>query len=89
MENDQSGPFFLGKSPYYCDFGAYHQFSLIRVLDDKIFDDFSSVKVFMYAVENLKAISEYLSSRPELIGIGDEPKLLIDGKAVSTGIKPD
>ena len=81
--------FFLGKTPYYCDFGTYHQFSLIRVLDDTIFDDFSSVKVFMNAVENLKAISEYLSSRPELIGVGKEPKLLIGGKAVSTGIMLD
>ena len=89
LDNDQSGPFFLGKLPYYCDFGTYHQFSLIRVLDDTIFDDFSSVKLFMNAIENLKAISEYLSSRPELIGVGEEPKLLIGGKAVSTGIKPD
>ena len=89
LKNDKSGPFFLGKLPYYCDFGTYHQFSLIRVLDNTIFDDFSSVKLFMSAVENLKAISEYLSYRPELIGVGKEPKLLIDGKAVSTGIKPD
>ena len=89
LENDQSGPFFLGKLPYYCDFGTYHQFSLIRVLDNTVFDDFSSVKLFMTAVENLKAISEYLSSRPELIGVGKEPKLIIGGKAVSTGIMPD
>ena len=44
---------------------------------------------FSDSIENLKAISEYLSSRPELIGVGEEPKLLIGGKAVSTGIKPD
>ena len=89
LENDQSGPFFFGKSPFYCDFGTYHQFSLIRVLDNTIFDDFSSLKLFMTAVENLKGVSEYLSSRPELIGVGKEPMLVIDGKAVSTGIKPD
>jgi len=40
-------------------------------------------------VENLKAISEYLSNRPKLIGISEQPKLVIDGKAVSTGIKAD
>ena len=89
LENDKSGPFFFGTSPFYCDFGTYHQFSLIRVLDDTIFDDFSSVKLFMNAVENLKAISEYLSNRPKLIGISEQPKLVIDGKAVSTGIKAD
>ena len=43
----------------------------------------------MNAVENLKGVSEYLSSRPELIGIGKKPMLVIDGKTVSTGIKPD
>lgn len=89
LENDQSGPFFFGKSPFYCDFGTYHQFSLIRLLENTIFDDFLTVKVFMNEVENLKGISEYLSSRPKLIGVGKEPKLVIDGKEVSTGINKD
>ena len=89
LENDQSGPFFFGKVPHYCDFGAYHQFSLIRVLDNTIFDDFLTVKLFMNAVEDLKAVSEYLSSRPELLGVGKEPKLLIGEKEVSTGMNPD
>tara|TARA_B100002051_G_scaffold106790_1_gene101786 strand:+ start:154 stop:810 length:657 start_codon:yes stop_codon:yes gene_type:complete len=87
LEKDQSGPFFFGKSPFYCDFGTYHQFSLIRVLDNTIFDDLSSVKLFMDAVEGLKGVSEYLSSRPELVGVSKEPKLVINGKAVSTGTK--
>ena len=42
----------------------------------------------MNAVEDLKAISEYFQ-RPKLIGISEQPKLVIDGKAVSTGIKAD
>ena len=58
-------------------------------MDKEIFDDFSSVKLFMNAVENLKGVSEYLSSRPQLIGVSEEPKLVINGKAVSTGIHPD
>ena len=41
----------------------------------------------MDAVEGLKGVSEYLSSRPELVGVSKEPKLVINGKAVSTGIK--
>ena len=89
LENDPSGPFFFGKTPFYCDFGTYHQFSLMRALDNTIFDDLSSVRKFMSAVENLAGVSNYLSSRPELIGIGEEPKLVIDGKAVSTGMKSD
>jgi len=89
LKNDETGPFFFGQSPFYCDFGTYHQFSLIRVLENTIFDDFSAVKMFMNAVENLAGVSDYLSSRPELIGIGEEPKLIIDGKAVPTGMKSD
>ena len=89
LENDRSGPFFFGKSPFYCDFGTYHQFSLIRVLDNTIFDDFSAVKTLMEAVENLQGVSDYLSSRPELIGVGEEPKLVINGIPVSTGMKAD
>ena len=89
LENDTSGPFFFGKSPMYCDFGTYHQFSLLRVLDQTVFDDFQLVKVFMNAVENLKGVSEYLYRRPKLIGVGEEPKLIIDGNAVSTGMTPD
>jgi glutathione S-transferase len=89
LESDKSGPFFFGKTPFYCDFGTYHQFSLIRVLDNKIFDKFSLVDQFMDGIENLSGVSEYLSSRPELKGIGDNPKLVIDGKAVSTGMRSD
>ena len=89
LKNDETGPFFFGQSPFYCDFGTYHQFSLIRVLENTIFDDFSAVKMFMNAVENLVGVSDYLSSRPELIDIGEEPKLIIDGKAVPTGMKSD
>ena len=83
------GPFFYGSEPFYCDFGTYHQFSLISVLDSTIFDDFSAVKRLMEAVENLEGVSNYLSSRPELIGVGVEPKLVINGIPVSTGMKSD
>ncbi len=89
LENYNSGPFFFGQSPFYCDFGTYHQFSLIRVLDNTIFEEFPLVNLFMTAVENLEGVSEYLSSRPELIGVSEKPRLVIDGKAVPTGMKPD
>jgi len=61
----------------------------MRALDNTIFDDLSSVRKFMSALENLAGVSNYLYSRPELIGIGEEPKLVIDGKAESTGMKSD
>ena len=89
LENDNSGPFFFGQSPFYCDFGTYHQFSLIRVLEKTVFNDLPAVSAFMRAIENLAGVSNYLSDRPDLIGIGEEPKLVIDGRAVSTGMKPE
>ena len=89
LERDNSGPFFLGRSPTYCDFGTYHQLSMIRVLEPTIFDDWPTIKGFLSAIENLKGVSEYLDGRPELVGIKEEPNLIIKGKAVPTGMMPD
>jgi glutathione S-transferase len=89
LERDNSGPFFLGRSPTYCDFGTYHQLSMIRVLEPTIFDDWPTIKGFLSAIENLKGVSEYLDGRPELVGIKEKPKLIIKGKAVPTGMMPD
>ena len=89
LERDKSGPFFLGKNPAYCDFGTYHQLSMIRVLEPTIFDDWPAINGFLSAIENLKGVSEYLDGRPELVGINEEPKLIIKGKAVPTGMMPD
>jgi glutathione S-transferase len=89
LERDKSGPFFLGKIPAYCDFGTYHQLSMIRVLEPTIFADWPAIKGFLSAIENLKGVSEYLDGRPELVGIKEEPKLIIKGKAVPTGMMPD
>ncbi len=83
------GPFFLGENPSYCDFGVYHQLSMIRVLEPTIFDDWPKIVSFFNATENLSGLSEYLNSRPELVGIKEEPKLIIKGKAVPTGMMPD
>ncbi len=40
----------------------------------------------MSGMTALPGVSSYLARRPELIGIGVEPKLVIDAVAVSTGI---
>ena len=89
LERDNSGPFFLGRSPTYCDFGTYHQLSMIRVLEPTIFDDWPTIKSFLSAIENLKGVSEYLDGRPELVGIKEKPNLIIKGKAVPTGMTPN
>ena len=89
LERSRGGPFFLGENPAYCDFGVYHQLSMIRVLEPTIFDDWASIGGFFSAVENLSGVSEYLNSRPELVGIKEAPKLIIKGEAVPTGMMPD
>ena len=89
LESDKRGPFFLGENPSYCDFGVYHQLSMIRVLEPTIFDGWPKIVSFFNAIENLSGVSEYLNSRPELVGIKEEPKLIIKGKAVPTGMMPD
>jgi glutathione S-transferase len=89
LERDKDGPYFLGENPSYCDFGVYHQLSMIRVLEPTIFDDWPSIVSFFNALENLSGVSEYLDSRPELTGIKEDPKLIIKGKAVPTGMMPD
>ena len=62
---------------------------MIRVLEPTIFDDWPSIVRFFTAIENLSGVSEYLISRPELVGIKEEPKLIIKGKAVPTRMMPD
>lgn len=82
----QSGPFFFGDKPYYCDFGVYHHLSLARLLDAGVMDDFGHVRRFMDAIEALSGVADYLQSRPEIIGIGEKPQLVINGKAEATGM---
>ena len=62
---------------------------MIRVLEPTTFDDWPSIVNFFSAIENLNGVSEYLNSRPKLVGIKEEPKLIIKGKAVPTGMMPD
>ena len=86
--SNEGGPFFFGSQPYYCDFSVYHHFSLATILQQDILDAYPSVLDFMVAVKNLSGVKEYLASRPEIIDVGTDPKLIIDGIAQPTGTKP-
>ncbi len=83
------GPFFFGKNPVYCDFGVFHHVDLAHFLDDNILAAFPRMQDFMSGMTALPGVSSYLATRPELIGVGVEPRLVIDGVAVSTGMSPD
>ena len=79
------GPFFFGEKPYYCDFSAYHHFSLAKILDPEVLNGYPRVSSFMEAFEKLPKVNEYLEKRPEIIDVGTSPKLIIDGIKYETG----
>ena len=83
------GDFFLGKKPFYCDFNAYHYFSLALLLDKNILSDYPLLLKFMESFHKLKNIKDYLINRPQLIDIGVSPKFIINKKNIPTGINPN
>lgn len=85
FERLSNGPFFFGKKPYYCDFSAYHHFSLAKILDPEVLNGYSRVISFMEAFEKLPRVEDYLEKRPEIIDVGTSPKLIINGIKYETG----
>ena len=83
------GDFFLGDTPYYCDFNGFHHFSLVELLDNKVLNDYPLIIKFMNSFKRLSGIEEYLSNRPKLIDIGTSPKFIVNGKEYLTGINPN
>ena len=79
-------PFFFGERPFYCDFGVFHHVNLALFLDQDLLGAYPRLKEFMSTLEGLAGVREYLANRPELIGVGTQPQLVIDGVARSTGV---
>jgi len=67
--------FFCGDKVSYCDFAVYHQLDLCRVLQPKVLDGAGGLQGWMERVENLPGVSKYLSSRPDVVGVGENPRL--------------
>ncbi len=86
---NSSGNFFIGNDPFYCDFNAYHHFSMCLILDKNIFSNFPNLKKFINNFEKLNNIKNYLDGRPELVELGRSPHFLIDGKKIPTGLNPN
>ena len=78
--------FFFGKNPRGCDFGVYHHISLARILYSALLAERHNLQKFMKDIETLPKVTDYLSNRPELVGIGVNPQLTINGKSHPTGI---
>ena len=86
---NSSGNFFIDNDPFYCDFNAYHHFSMCLILDKNIFSNFPNLKKFINNFEKLNNIKNYLDGRPELVELGKSPHFLIDGKKIPTGLNPN
>ena len=47
----------------------------------------SILEKFIEDIESIETVKSYINSRPELIDVSVEPKLVIDGVAHPTGVK--
>ena len=83
-----SGPFFFGETPYYCDFGVFHHVDLAHFFDENLLADYPSLQAMMAAVRSMEGVAAYLAERPELIGVGSKPQLVINGTPEATGVTP-
>lgn len=79
------GPFFFGSQPYACDFGVFHHVDLAHFFDADLLSAYPHLQTFMAAVRGLEGVKDYLTQRPELIGVGTKPELVIDGRPQPTG----
>ena len=79
-------PFFFGKDPFYCDFGVFHHLNLALFLDEGLLEAYPRLREFMSTLAGLAGVREYLANRPELVGVGTQPQLVIDGVARPTGV---
>ncbi|MDC3074129.1 glutathione S-transferase [Candidatus Pelagibacter sp.] len=84
-DNDEK--FYVDDEPHACDFAVYHHLDLSKLLDPKLISKFPRLEKFIDDIESIETVKSYLNSRPQLIDVGVEPKLVIDGVAHPTGVK--
>ena len=58
------------------------------LLDKKILNNYPRIKNHMDALINLNGIKKYLNKRPQIINIGINPKMKINGIETRTGVNP-
>jgi len=79
--------FFVDDKPHACDFAVYHHLDLSKLLDPELIKKFPRLEKFIEDIESIESIQSYLKSRPKLIDVSIEPKLVFDGIAHPTGVK--
>ena len=83
---DNDNKFYVDDKPHACDFAVYHHLDLSKLLDPGLIKKFPRLEKFIEDIESIKTVKSYLNSRAELIDVGVEPKLVIDGVAHPTGV---
>jgi glutathione S-transferase len=80
------GKYFIDDTPRAAEFACFHHLDLSRHLDPAILNSFPRLVQFVNDIESIKSVSSYLENRPELVDVGVEPKLIIDGRPQPTGV---
>jgi glutathione S-transferase len=81
------GKYFVDDKPRSAEFALFHHLDLSKKLDPDIVSNFPRLLKFVKDIEGIDSVSEYMRKRPELIDVGIEPKLIIDGRAHPTGLE--
>lgn len=85
--NKYEGKYFIDDTPRAAEFALFHHLDLAKKLDPDLLPNFPRLLQFIADVEGITAILEYLQTRPELVNVGVEPNLIINGTAHPTGLK--
>ena len=80
------GMYFIDDTPRAAEFACFHHLDLSRELDPEILKKFPRLIKFVKDIEDIDTVSKYLKNRPELVGVGTEPKLVINGTKHPTGV---
>lgn len=80
------GQYFIDDTPRAAEFAAYHHLNLSQLLDETLIVEFPRLQKFLSDMEAIPELAHYLGERPQLIDVGEEPKLIINGIAHPTGV---
>ena len=80
------GRYFIDDTPRAAEFACFHHLDLSRELDPEILKKFPRLIKFVKDIEDIDTVSKYLKNRRELVGVGTEPKLVINGTEHPTGV---
>ena len=80
------GRYFIDNIPRAAEFACFHHLDLSRLLDPQLLNGFPRLIKFVKDIEDIESVSKYLKSRPKLVDVGIQPKLVINGTEHLTGV---